>query len=260
MKLSESRYKIELKQKRIMMVGNYGSGKTEVSVNLAFLLRAKGEDVSIADLDVVNPYFRCREALDAMEKEDIRVVIPAGNHQFADLPIVMPEIKGMLQNDASNAPFAIFDVGGDDVGALLLSAMREALGRRPYDLLQVINTNRPFTSNLKGCLEMKRRIETAARLRVTGLVVNSHLMDETTPSTILDGYEIAQQVSAEAHLPIAFVVVTDELADAPELECIETPILRLNRRMTPPWDKTQGEAEESGMGPPLSENSARLLL
>jgi hypothetical protein len=216
-----------------MIVGNYGSGKTEVSVNLALFLRRRGAQVSIADLDVVNPYFRCREAQLLMREAGVRVVIPPGAHQQADLPIVVPEIKGMLEPEEGS--FALFDVGGDPVGATLLSSLYESLGERPYSLLQVINARRPFTSTVDGCLKMQAGLENASRLRVSGYIVNTHLIAETTVEVILEGYELARQVSARSGVPIGMVTAMGELAEDPRITALPVPLFRLERVMLPPW-------------------------
>ncbi len=217
----------------IAIVGNYGSGKTEVSVNLSLQLARRGLHVQIADLDIVNPYFRCREASLLMQSNGIRVVVPHGAHAWADLPIILPEIRGMLH--PAPGTLSIFDVGGDDVGARALASFRTSIADGDYQLWQVINAKRPFTDSVAGCLAMQRSIETASRFSVTGLLVNSHLIDQTTPETVLEGWRLAQAVSAETGLPIRLVAVMDELADATELRVIDAPILRLTRLMTPPW-------------------------
>lgn len=221
------------KSQLVIIVGNYGSGKTEVAVNLAANLSRRGKKVTIADLDIVNPYFRCREAREMMEKLGIRVVIPPGAQQYADLPIVVPEIRGML--DPRNDNISIFDVGGDDVGATLLSSFVESLGQHPYSLLQVINSRRPFTNTVAGCVKMKDSIERASRLRVGGLIVNSHLVQETTPAVILEGYELARSVSNRTGVPVEFVSVLSELANAPEIQGLDAEILEIKRIMLPPW-------------------------
>lgn len=217
----------------IAIVGNYGSGKTEVAVNLSLHLPRLGTSVHIADLDLVNPYFRCREAADLMAAHGIRVVVPPGSQVFADLPIVLPEIAGMLH--PKDGTVSLFDVGGDDVGARALASLRPRLRDGDYQLWQVINAKRPFTDSVAGCLAMRQQIEKASRWRVTGWLVNTHLIDETTPSTILDGWRLGQAVSEESGLPIRLVAVMDEMADAPELAAIDAPRLRMTRLMTPPW-------------------------
>jgi len=217
----------------IAIVGNYGSGKTEVAVNLSLQLARRGSRVQIADLDIVNPYFRCREASVLMQANGIRVVVPQGAQAWADLPIILPEIRGMLH--PAPGTISIFDVGGDDVGARALASFRTSIADGDYQLWQVINAKRPFTDTVAGCLAMKRSIETASRFSVTGWLVNSHLIDQTTPETVLEGWRLAQAVAAETGLPIRLVAVMDELADAPELSVIDAPVLRLTRLMTPPW-------------------------
>ena len=230
-----------------MVAGNYGSGKTEVAVNLAIALIGKGFNVSIADLDIVNPYFRCREAHTLMEEHGIRVVMPPASMTWADLPIIVPEIKGMLNPKENQV--SLFDVGGDEVGARLLSSFVDPLGDSPYALWQVINSRRPFTDTVEGCLKMKAGIESTSRLNVTGLVVNSHLIQETTPEVILEGYHLARRVSEQSGGPIMFVTAMDDQADAPALGEVKVPILRLKRYMLPPWIRPDEKEDETDVIP-----------
>jgi hypothetical protein len=225
----------DLTDQLIMVVGNYGSGKTEISVNLSILLAKSGKEVQIADLDIVNPYFRCREAFQLMQAHGVRVVVPPGSQAWADLPIVLPEIKGMLSPKAGQVN--LFDVGGDPVGAKLLASMVEHLADRPYALWQVINSRRPFTDTIEGCLNMKQAIEQASRLKVTALVANSHLVTETTPEVIVEGYRLAREVSERSGAPIEFVTAMGDLAQSPVLAKIEAPVFQLQRYMLPPWLK-----------------------
>lgn len=220
-------------ERLIAIVGNYGSGKTELAVNLSLQLAASGHRVQIADLDLVNPYFRCREARDLMEGNGIRVVVPPGAQAFADLPIVLPEIRGMLRPPAGT--ISILDVGGDDVGARVLASFRTAIADGEYELWQVINARRPFTDSVAGCAAMRRSIESASRWNVTGLVVNTHLIDDTTADVVLDGWRLAGAVRAETGLPIRAVAVMDELVSALDCRIIDAPLLRLRRHMLPPW-------------------------
>ncbi|MHC4420256.1 MAG: nucleotide-binding protein [Planctomycetota bacterium] len=217
----------------IMVVGNYGSGKTEVAVNLAIQLAVDGRRVQLADLDIVNPYFRSREARRLMEGHGVRVVVPPGAQVWADLPIILPEIQGMLHPPPGTV--TLFDVGGDDAGANVLSSLRPALGDGPYELWQVINSRRPFTGTLDGCLEMQHAIEEASRLKVTGLLVNSHLIQHTTARTVLEGWRLALEVSQRSGRPVRCVAVMEEVAGDPALAEIDAPILRMQRHMLPPW-------------------------
>jgi hypothetical protein len=217
----------------IAIVGGYGSGKTELSVNLALQLAARGQRVQIADLDIVNPYFRCREARDLMEARGIRVVVPPGAQAWADLPIILPEVRGMLHPPAGM--ITILDVGGDDAGARSLASFRTSIADGEYELWQVINAKRPFTSTVDGCVQMIGAIETASRWRVTGLAANAHLIEETTAETVVDGWALASSVSDRTGLPVRFVGAMAHIAGAVESRAIAAPILRLHRHMLPPW-------------------------
>ncbi len=215
----------------VLIVGNYGSGKTEVAVNLAIQLSARGQ-VSIADLDIVNPYFRCREARNEMEGFGIRVINPEGPYQAADLPIILPEIRGAAK-DANGT--LIFDVGGDDVGARVLSSLADVVADGSCTMLQVVNAKRPFTETLEGCLRIKGEIENASRLKVTGLVSNTHLLEQTETQTIHEGLRLTREFAQTAGLPIAFVTVNEELRDSFDVDEAGCPILWIQRRMLPPW-------------------------
>jgi hypothetical protein len=217
----------------IIIVGGYGSGKTEISINLAIHLSKQFKDISIADLDIVNPYFRCRQSQEQMQRHGIRVVIPEGAHQFADLPIIVPQIKGMLRPE--EGALSIFDMGGDAVGSRLLSSFATALGDKPYSMLQVINTSRPFESTPAGCEKMMANIQASTRIKVTGFIVNTHLIDETTPENVLQGYHIAQEVSQHTGLPLAFVAAMNDIAVDPAIQALPVPILPMKRSLMPPW-------------------------
>jgi hypothetical protein len=233
-RLSVDRDILGSEERLIIVVGNYGSGKTEVAVNLALLLAGQGASVQLADLDLVNPYFRSREVRELLEAHGIRVVLPPPRLASSDLPILVPEIRGMLRPPAGSR--TIFDVGGDDVGARVLGSLSPELAPGSYELWQVINAQRPFTDTVDGCITLQREIENASRLRVTGLLVNSHLIDETTPETVLAGWRLAQAVARESDLPIRAVAVLERLAGAPELaDAIDAPVLPLRRTMVPPW-------------------------
>ncbi len=221
----------------VLIVGNYGSGKTEVAVNLAIRLSER-QSVAIADLDIVNPYFRCREARGEMERYGIRVINPEGEYHSADLPIILPEIRGVVLEGEGTL---ICDVGGDDVGARVLSSLADVFADRPCIMLQILNAKRPFTETVEGCLKIGREIETASRLRITGLVSNTHLLEETDVPTVLEGLRLAREVGKAANLPVSFVTADETLRDGLDAnggfdaETAGCPVLWIKRRMLPPW-------------------------
>lgn len=228
----------------ILLVGDYGSGKTEVSVNLAFqlareeALRPEPERrrVAIADLDLVNPYFRCREAREPLEAAGIRVVMPASaeGHQFADLPILLPEVKGLVQDRGVRA---ILDVGGDEVGSRVLSTLAPFVPRGEAGFWFVVNASRPFNDTPEGVLATIARIEGASGLGVSGLVSNTHLMQETTPELVLSGVRLAEEVAAARGVPLELVTALEPVARQLPEGRVRHPLLVLHRLMVPPWTR-----------------------
>lgn len=216
----------------VIIVGNYGSGKTEVAVNLAVHRRLSGMSVQIADLDLVNPYFRAREARIELEAMGIDVVLPPDRYMHADLPILSPKVSGMIRNPHG---LALLDAGGDDVGVTVLASLAGHLKGRRVRMLQVINPFRPFTETVEGCLRIGREIEASSKLAITGIVGNANLIDETDPETIYNGYEIVRQVSAETGLQLEFVTAPVNLLPGLDLARFECPVLSIERQMVPPW-------------------------
>jgi hypothetical protein len=219
-----------------IIVGNFGSGKTEVSVNLTLTIKASfpEEKVTIIDMDVVNPYFRCREAADLMEAHNISVIYPRGEYTWADLPIILPEIKGLLTRKDQRL---ILDVGGDDIGAKALASLTEWLPKENSEVLFVLNPNRPFTQDAAGAMKIMREISDVSGLPISGLIVNTHLIDETTPETILTGLMTAHDISKKSGIPLRFAAVMKNVLANIDSKKIDTPILSLERHLPPPWKK-----------------------
>lgn len=219
----------------IIIAGNYGSGKSETAVNLAAVSRRAGKSVKITDLDLVNPYFRSREAQKPLEDLGVEVVLPDRKYMQADLPILTPAVADMIKNPAQ---VTILDAGGDDAGVTVLAALADVLKKSHVKLLQVINPLRPFTNDVQGCLKMKAQIEAAAKLPVTGLISNANLLDETTPQIIYDGYNLVTRVSEATGLNIEFITASTRLLPQLDPERILCPILPIDRLLAPPWTRT----------------------
>jgi hypothetical protein len=232
---------IRLQKGVTLLTGNYGSGKTEVAVNLCRLLALRGERVTLADLDVVNPYFRCREAARELEELGVRVIIPREGYFFADLPIILPEIRGAM---TSGQGAFIGDVGGDDVGARVLSSFADAFREGEYELLLVLNANRPFTDTPDGASRALDEIEAASRLRVGGLVVNTHLLEETDSDTVDKGIALAEEVSRRHDVPLRIVCVPRGMEKSMNKGPHREILLPIDRTMLPPW-----KSRETPIGP-----------
>jgi len=216
----------------VVIVGNYGSGKTEVAVNLAVSRKRAGVDVVLADLDLVNPYFRTREARVGLADLGIEVILPPRQYLNADLPILSPKVGGLIKNPAT---LSIIDAGGDGVGARVLAALGDMFKEKPVEMLQVINPYRPFTADVNGCLAMRDRIEAASRLKITGLIGNAHLLDDTRVGDIMKGYQLVSDVSAACGLPVSFVTAASDLMPELEQERLSCPVLPIKRQLIPPW-------------------------
>ena len=220
----------------VVIVGAYGSGKTEVAINLAVHMHARGTAVRVADLDLVNPYFRTREARQTLNRLGIDVVLPPVAYMQADLPILSPAVSGMLRHPVG---LTLLDVGGDAVGATVLAALADSLRGKPVQLLQVINPHRPHTDTLSGCLKMRREIETQAKMTVTGIIGNANLMEETTARHIVAGYLFSQQVAEAANVPLMFITTPAALLTGLTGKDIRCPVLPLKRQLVPPWKQAE---------------------
>lgn len=218
----------------ILVVGDFGSGKTEVAVNLTLQAAAAGRSpLSIADLDLVNPYFRCREALEPLEQAGVRVVVPEGGHRFADLPILLPAVKGLLQDPGM---WSVLDVGGDSTGARVLAGLAPAFDPRRHGFWFVVNARRPFNDTVDGAEDTIRRVEGAAGLRVTGIISNTHLIAETTPEMVLEGVALAEAVARAIGVPVALVAAMADVVERLPAGAIgRHPLLVMRRMMVPPW-------------------------
>jgi hypothetical protein len=223
-------------QKVILFTGNYGSGKTEVAVNYASWLAGEGLKVTIGDLDLVNPYFRCREASEPLEALGVEVVAPKGDYHSADLPILLPEVKGIIEHPKD---VTILDVGGDNVGATVLAALTPSLEASGYDMVFVVNRNRPFTDTAAGCIRIIHEVEKAARLQVTSVAGNTHLMEETTPETVELGMKMTEEVARSLSLPVRFICIEKSMLESMEKLSIPYPILPLERMLLPPWKQKE---------------------
>lgn len=220
----------------IILVGNYGSGKTEVAINLAIDQKRRGHRVQVADLDLVNPYFRTRQARQVLNELGIGVVLPPEHLLQADLPILSPQVSGMIKH---HGDVAILDVGGDDVGATVLAALADVfkdLDPQPR-MLQVVNPYRPNTDTVEGCLRVRQAIEASARLPVSGWVGNANMMDETTLNDIRFGYDFLQRLEATSGLPLEWITASPAVLPRQEQSEFGCPVLPMYRQLVPPWKK-----------------------
>ena len=199
--------------KRItIFAGHYGSGKTNIAVNYAIALRKEHERVALADLDIVNPYFRSKDSEDILEHLGIKFISSEYANSNVDVPASPAEAYAVTQDKSS---YSVIDVGGDDRGALALGRYApEILSENNYEMLFVINRFRPLTRTPEAALEIMREIEGAAGISFTGIVNNSNIGDETTPDDILSSMEFANEVSRLSGLPVVMTCTDERHYDA----------------------------------------------
>lgn len=221
------------KDKRIRIItGHYGSGKSEFAVNYAVQLRKETEDkVALADLDVVNVYFRSREKKEELRSMGIHPIDSSIDAPSLDLPAVSAEVTAPM-NDKSYQ--YVIDLGGDKVGARVIARFRGSIPNDEYDLLFVVNANRERTQTAEEVLEYIDEIEEASKLRVTGLINNTHMLKATTVEDVLKGQEVSREVSKEKNIPIKYVACLREIVkDLPE--GLEGEILPIDLYMRDDW-------------------------
>lgn len=217
----------------VVFCGGFGTGKTEVAVNFALLLARDGRRVRLADLDIVNLYFRSREVRRYLREMGVEVLVPGERLVNADMPVIVPEVRGALENPDGNL---VLDLGGDPSGARVMGSLAGLVPPKETATWLVVNSRRPESGSTDAVLKMVVGIESASGLRVTGLVVNSHLADETTPPIVEEGIRLAEAVHGAGGPGIVFVAMERRLADEIDAGALGYPVMFLQREMLKPWE------------------------
>ena len=196
--------------KRITIVcGHYGSGKTNVALNIAYDLKARGKDVAIADLDIVNPYFRTKDSIDELNRKGIELICSDYAGTNLDIP-ALPDNMYAVTDDKSK--HFVLDIGGDDRGALALGRLAPAIiDEGNYEMIAVINKFRPLTRDIPSTAEILREIEYAGGINFTAIINNSNLGDDTTPEDIIGSLDYANGLSEYMNIPIIATAVSKKV-------------------------------------------------
>lgn len=193
-----------------LFCGHYGSGKTNIAVNYALHLRRQGLEVTIADLDIVNPYFRSKDSTDVLEAEGVRVIALPFANSSVDLPALPSAAYAVVQD---RTRYAVLDIGGDDRGAYALGRfVPYLLEENDYEMLYVVNFQRPLTTTVSDAVEVMREIEQACGLAFTGIVNNTNLGAETTLDLVKGSYQKAEELCKETGLPLFMVTAESSIA------------------------------------------------
>ena len=225
-----------MNNKRItLFAGHYGSGKTNISVNYALWLKEKHEKVVIADLDIVNPYFRSKDSEKHLEERGIHLISSEYANSNVDVPAMPSEAYAIIDNKQT---VAVIDVGGDDRGALAMGRYAPAiLEENDYEMLFVINKYRPLTPDCASTIAVMYEIETACGMKFTGIVNNSNLGDETDEETVLKSAAYADEISEASGLPIRMTTVKEDLYDKLKDKVVNCSPIKLFVRQS--WAKQE---------------------
>lgn len=214
----------------ILLAGHYGSGKTNIAVNIALNLKAEGKDVVIADLDIVNPYYRTKDSEEELKEAGIHLISSEYANTNVDVPALPQEMYSIVDNKST---YAVMDIGGDDRGALALGRYAPyLLQENNYEMLFVVNQYRPLTRDVESTVEVMREIEQAGGLPFTGIINNSNLGVETTAEDVWATDAYAREVARQTGLPLRMTTVVEPLYDTVSEKLPNVLPLRLqNKRL-----------------------------
>ena len=221
----------------ILICGHYGCGKTNLSLNLAARCAQAGEQVTVVDMDIVNPYFRASDYGPLLESMGVELIAPGFAHSNVDLPSITAEMYSIFTRTGR----IIIDVGGDDAGATALGRFSRRLAEKPYTMLYAVNQHRSQSQTAEETVELLREIELASHLKAHAIVNNSHLMQFTTPQTVTGSFAYADEVARLTGLPIAATAAERSVAE--QLADCGKRIWPVDVLVTKPWetDGRQGE-------------------
>lgn len=212
-----------------ILVGHYGSGKTELALNMARSIRRSGRETALVDLDIVNPFFRSAEQSAWLRENDIRLLAPSFALTAVDIPALPAEILSVF---ADRDLRVVFDVGGDDAGALALGRYNRYFEESGYELIYVVNMFRPRSGSVEEIMSMMHRVSECARLKPTGLINNSNLGELTDRKTVEEGHELLLAVARESGIPL----LADSAAIPGLLPFADgTPGFEIERITKPEW-------------------------
>jgi hypothetical protein len=221
--------------KAIAVTGALGSGKTEFVLNLAKGLKKNDKNVTIADADIINPYFCIRQITEPLEREGFSILNPPETAKWSDMSVINPQIGNAV---VGHADHLIIDVGGDAGGVMALKQFELDIQSAGYKLLLIVNAYRPKTAAPAGIVKMARRMEALCGLSVGALISNSHLMENTSAEDVARGLDVVLEAGDAMNLPVLYATVTDDLYEATtraeKIERMEN-IQKIGERHVPLW-------------------------
>ncbi len=195
-----------------IFIGAYGSGKSEISVNAARIMKEDNPDrkVLLADLDIVNPFYRSADAAVKMKGLDIRVICPSFANSNVDVPALSGEMYAIFDDDDY---IGVYDIGGEDLGANVIGTLTSRLNGFSYNLYMVVNTLRPFTSTPEQIAEMTALLESSAKLKITGYINNTNLLEETSAEDVIEGDRMIAEAGKITGSPLLATTLMPDIYD-----------------------------------------------
>lgn len=224
----------------IAVTGALGSGKSEWVLNLSMGLKKQGRSITIADADIINPYFCIRQVVEQLEQQGFSFLLPPDNGKWSDMALIQPRITAALAHESDTL---MLDVGGDAEGVLALKQFEPEIRKRRYLLILVVNAYRPLTSTPEKIKIMALRMEELCGLKVGALVCNSHLMGDTRADDIVDGVKVVADGASALGLPLLYATVlprfVDEVSEKLKANGCDTPVWSLKRYLELPWEGSE---------------------
>ena len=221
-----------MRTKRVtLLAGHYGSGKTNIAVNLAMKQKREGFDVTVADLDIVNPYYRTKDSEGELKAAGIPLISSPFANSNVDLPALPQELYRIVDETDTHM---VVDIGGDDRGAYALGRFAQKLkDENDYEMILVINKYRPLTADEKDAVAIMKEIEEAGHLPFTAIVNNSNLGKETTAEDVLNSVPYAEKMAKDTGLPLLLTTVREDLL--PELRGKIDPLMGMKLQKSRLW-------------------------
>lgn len=212
-----------------IIIGAYGSGKSEISVNMALAMRKSFPDdkVLLADLDIVNPFYRSADASKVLEENKIRLISPMYANSNVDAPVLSGEVYVIFDDESYRG---VFDIGGEDMGATILGSMKTRLDKSGADLFMAVNTRRPFTATADEIIMMASELTEASKMNITGFINNTNVLEDTKPEDIIEGERIVREVEQKTGIPLVMTTVMDGVMPDSMLDELKAPeVMKMTR-------------------------------